>query len=66
MLLTEIKITVPENMYNALKEEMELRHLDTIKETVRQIISEYLRAKSQEPGEKKPYLIGSGKFNPNK
>ena len=36
-------MSVPDDMHTALEKEMQLRHLDSIQETVRQIISEQLR-----------------------
>jgi len=39
-------MSVPDQMYEDLEGEMNERRLDTIQETVRQIISERLRAKN--------------------
>ncbi len=39
-------MSVPDNMYEDLEKEMDYRRLDTIQETVRQILSEYLRRKN--------------------
>ena len=36
-------MSVPDDMLKALEEEMRLRRLDTVQETVRQIISTYLK-----------------------
>jgi len=36
-------MTLPDEMYQALETERQLRHLDSIQETLRQIVSEYLR-----------------------
>lgn len=40
-------MSVPPEMYEAIQKEMWKRRLDTIQETVRQIISEHLRGKTQ-------------------
>ena len=44
-------MSVPEEMYEELLKEMKLRRLDSIQETVRQIISEYLRGRNHAKGE---------------
>ena len=36
-------MSVPDEMMNALEEEMQMRRLDSVQETVRQIISNYLK-----------------------
>ena len=39
-------MSVPDEMYNELESEMNARRLDSIQETVRQIISTYLRERN--------------------
>ena len=39
-------MSVPDSMMIALEEEMQIRRLDTVQETVRQIISTYLKEKN--------------------
>lgn len=39
-------MSVPDKMHEELEAEMNDRRLDSIQETVRQILSEYLRAKN--------------------
>jgi hypothetical protein len=36
-------MSLPEEMYSELEKEMKLRRLDSIQETIRQLISNYLR-----------------------
>jgi hypothetical protein len=42
-------ISVPEVMYEELKSEMKKRRLDSIEETIRQIISNYFRDRNSKP-----------------
>lgn len=46
MQMKRFMMSVPDQMYEDLEAEMKTRRLDTIQETVRQIISEFLRHKN--------------------
>ena len=47
-------MSVPDQMYADLEGEMRARRLDTIQETVRQIISQYLRERNHPKGKIRP------------
>lgn len=39
----KIMLSLPQKMFERLKYEMKLRHLDSVQETIRQILSEYFK-----------------------
>jgi len=43
MSMKRFMMSVPDKMYSALETEAQLRHMNSIQETLRQIVSEYLR-----------------------
>lgn len=45
MPMKKIMLALPEEMVNALEKERRERYLETVPETVRVIVSDYLRAK---------------------
>ena len=45
--MPKFMMSVPKSMWEELMEEMKARRLDSIQETVRQILSEYFRNKGQ-------------------
>lgn len=46
MGMTKFTMSIPEAMKKALEEEMKLRRLDTVQETIRSILSDYFARKS--------------------
>lgn len=48
MQMKRFMMSVPEEMYAELKREVKLRLLDSIQETVRQIVSGYLKNRNRE------------------
>ena len=47
MAMKKVMLALPEEMINALEKERKQRYLETIPETVRVILSDYLRGKSK-------------------
>jgi hypothetical protein len=45
MAMKKVMLALPEEMFNALEKERKQRYLETIPETVRAILSDYLRGK---------------------
>ena len=45
MAMKKVMLALPEEMFNALEKERKQRYLETIPETVRVILSGYLRGK---------------------
>jgi hypothetical protein len=45
MAMKKVMLALPEEMFNALEMERKQRYLETIPETVRVILSDYLRGK---------------------
>jgi len=41
-------MSLPPKMVDRLKREMEIRHMDSIQETIRQILSEYFKEEDEE------------------
>jgi len=41
-------MSLPEKMADRIKREMKLRHLDSVQETIRQILSEYFKEENEE------------------
>jgi hypothetical protein len=47
MAMKKVMLALPEEMFNALEKERKQRYLETIPETVRVILSDYLRGKGR-------------------
>jgi hypothetical protein len=47
MAMKKVMLALPEEMINALEKERKQRYLETIPETVRVILSDYLRGKAK-------------------
>jgi hypothetical protein len=45
MAMKKVMLALPEEMFNALEKERKQRYLETIPETVRVILGDYLRGK---------------------
>ena len=54
MQMKRFMMSVPDEMYADLEAEMKTRRLDTIQETVRQIISSYLKDRNGPKGKIRP------------
>jgi metal-responsive CopG/Arc/MetJ family transcriptional regulator len=48
MPMKKIMLALPEEMVNALEKERKERYLETLPETVRVIVSDYLRSRSRQ------------------
>jgi len=48
MAMKKVMLAVPEEMLKALEKERKQRYLETIPETVRVILSDYLKAKTND------------------
>jgi hypothetical protein len=47
MAMKKVMLALPEEMFNALEKERKQRYFETIPETVRVILSDYLRGKAK-------------------
>jgi hypothetical protein len=49
MAMKKVMISIPEEMFSVLEKERDERYLETVPETIRVILSDYLRMKSRKP-----------------
>jgi metal-responsive CopG/Arc/MetJ family transcriptional regulator len=48
MAMKRVMLSIPDEMYNAFEKERKQRYLETVPETIRVILSDYLRSKASD------------------